>query len=186
MGDIFGFITGGGEDSGAGHVADVSPEPVDEDGGFTAEVDEEEDVNEEPDEPAENPFGAPVADVDDGGALSDDGHFSFVDIAEGFRGRAVWRDDTLGDIEAFLGRCGSDSGDGGAIFLEDGGGVADDENLWMTGDGKVGSDFDLTVASELDTEVSCDAGGFHACGPDDGGGGDGFAIFQGDEIWLDV
>jgi len=77
------FVVVAGDDAGAGFVDEVGPAPLEEDGEFVAEADEEEEVDEEPGGPGEDAAHLEATGLGDGAVLADDGHDAFVAVAEG-------------------------------------------------------------------------------------------------------
>ena len=186
-----------GDDAGTGFVDEVGPAPLEEDGEFVAEADEEEEVDEEPGGPGEHAAHLEAAGLGDGAVFSDDGHDAFVTVAEGGPefgfatgvaggGKALVFAEDGGDVAAHLGGGGSEAGDGFSVGAGDGNDVAGGEEVGMAGDGEIGGDEEAAAAIAFAGEAGGEIGGLHAGGPDDGGGFDPTAGVEVDAAAFDL
>ena len=135
-------------------IEEVGEGPGEEDDEFVAETDEEHDVDEEPSNPSRISFDFQFFGLYDGGVFPDDSHDAFVVVVE------VWAVaeilirggcflvffENFGDVFAHLHGGGCESGDFYVVGVGEGDEVSSCEDIWVSGDGEIWSNFDTTAA----------------------------------------
>src|ERR1700736_4346622 len=112
--------------------------------------------------------------IRDSGGAADHGHVSFIEIVECGFGFFIFdaRVNGFGGVGSALDGYLSDAGQGLAVFFHSVGKIADDEYIWIIGDGEIGIYFDAAAfvgfgVSAL-RQFSSEGGGLDSTGPENG------------------
>src|SRR5438105_4903084 len=159
----------GGNQADRSVVEEVVDTPVEQGDQLVAEADQQDQVDSQPDQPAEEAADGQRSELGDGAVASDRRHRPLVDVAEGrvVRSGEACRDGA-GDVVALLdGHC-PQHGQLPAL-LHRHGEVADDVDLGMAGQAEVGLDGDAPLTREWRPEHGADLRAANAGSPHHGG-----------------
>lgn len=162
-----------GDQAGATVERKIEEAPLDEDNNAALELDDVDEVNEEPDEPGNEAGDVDPENVGDCGSPADDGHIAFVEILEGRKSAAGEASfDKFGGVFSAL---DGDLGNAWEWFpfrVEGSGQIAEDENFGMVGDSEIRIDHEAADAIGLGIEALGnfvgEGGGGNAAGPENG------------------
>jgi len=144
---------GTGDQARALAVAEVGPDPLEEDGGPAAESDEENEVDEHPCQPGGEPSEFQVSDLAHCGVAADGRHAPLVEIVPRERRFALQlAEDVFCGMAAGLHGGGAQAGDRSAPIERGGDHVPDGVDLGMPGDGEIGVGFNAPLAIDLAPE----------------------------------
>ena len=160
-----------GDEASAAAEGDVLETPLNENLNAALELNDVHEMDEEPDEPSEKAGDVQSENIGNGGGATDNSHVALVEIVEG-RNRLLplqARLDGFCGVASTLNGDLRDAGERLAVFVEEKGEIADDENIGIVGNGEVGKHLDaaatISVGVSAFGNFAAEVVGSNAAGP---------------------